>query len=177
VLVVPGGIHSGNGVPPEELPHYGLLVAWTEHLARRALSNEVIAPGRTTVGDLRRWLYTQSHAAGLVPWFQPDLRVQRQAASAERSGPFLAFAKEAVVIEPGDVVHLDFGLSYMGLSSDWQKMACVLRNGETAVPAGLKRAMANTTALRDAKEKPGEKRFVIGPGTTLVYEVEVGGIK
>ena len=45
---------------PEEMPHYALLVEWTEHLARRALSNEVITPGVTTVGDVRRWLYTQS---------------------------------------------------------------------------------------------------------------------
>ncbi len=135
---------------PEEMPHYRLLVEWTDFLARRALSNEVITPGRTTVGDVRRWLITQSHAAGLVPWFQPDLRVQRQSQKSEASRGFLAVAKEAVVIEPGDVVHLDFGLNYMGLASDWQKMAYVLRDGETDVPAGLKRAMANTNALQDA---------------------------
>jgi len=135
---------------PEEMPHYQRLVEWTEYLARRALSNEVITPGRTTVGDVRRWLYTQSHASGLAPWFQPDLRVQRQSAAPGLSRGFLAVAKEAVVIEPGDVVHLDFGLNYMGLASDWQKMAYVLREGETDVPAGLKRAMANTNALQDA---------------------------
>jgi cyclophilin family peptidyl-prolyl cis-trans isomerase len=144
---------------PEESAHYTLLVEWTEHLARRALSNEVITPGRTTVGDVRRWLYTRSHAAGLVPWFQPDLRVQRQAKAPESSRGFLAVAKEAVVIEPGDVVHLDFGLNYMGLASDWQKMAYVLREGETDVPPGLKHAMANTNALQDAMarlSRPGK---------------------
>ena len=135
---------------PEEMPHYQLLVEWTEHLGRRALSNEVITPGVTTVGGVRNWLYTQSHAAGFVPWFQPDLRVQRRAAAGASSRGFLAVAKESVVIERGDVVHLDFGLSYMGLASDWQKMAYVLREGETAVPAGLRAAMANTNALQDA---------------------------
>jgi FKBP-type peptidyl-prolyl cis-trans isomerase len=55
-----------------------------------------------------------------------------------------------IVIEPGDVVHLDFGLTCMGLSSDWQKMAYVLREGETAAPAGLALAMANTNTLQDA---------------------------
>ena len=143
----------------EERPHYELLVQWTEHLARRALSNEVITPGVTTVGDVRRWLYRQSHAAGFIPWFQPDLRVQRRAASSERSRGFLAVAKEGLVIEPGDVVHLDFGLNYMGLASDWQKMAYVLAEGETDVPPGLKRAMANTNALQDAMarlSKPGK---------------------
>lgn len=143
----------------DETPHYQLLVEWTEHLARRALSNEVITAGQTTVGDVRRWLYTQSHAAGFRPWFQPDLRVQRRADTPATSRGFLAVAKEATVIQPGDVIHLDFGLEYMGLSSDWQKMAYVLREGETDVPAGLKRAMANTNALQDAMariSRPGK---------------------
>jgi cyclophilin family peptidyl-prolyl cis-trans isomerase len=134
----------------DEAAHYGVLVEWTEHLARRALSNEVITPGMTTVGDVRRWLYDQSHAAGLVPWFQPDLRIQRRSRTPGSSRGFLAVAKEAVVIEPGDVVHLDFGLTCMGLSSDWQKMAYVLPEGESVVPPGLARAMANTNTLQDA---------------------------
>ncbi|HEY3381064.1 MAG TPA: M24 family metallopeptidase [Vicinamibacterales bacterium] len=83
---------------PDETSHYNLIVEWAEHLARRALSNEVITPGQTTVGD---------------------------------------------------VLHLDFGLTYMGLSSDWQKMAYVLRDGETDVPDGLKRAMADTNTRQD----------------------------
>jgi Xaa-Pro dipeptidase len=143
----------------DEMPHFALLVEWTDYLARRAFSNEVILPGSTTVGDVRRWLYTQSHAAGFEPWFQPDLRIQRRGEPGGTSRGFLAVAKEATVIEPGDVVHLDFGLNYMGLASDWQKMAYVLRAGETAVPAGLTRAMANTNALQDAlarNSRPGK---------------------
>jgi len=143
----------------EEAAHYGVLVEWTEHLARRALSNEVITPGVTTVGDVRRWLYDQSAAAGFVPWFQPDLRIQRRRQAAGSSRGFLVVAREAVVIEPGDVVHLDFGLNYMGLASDWQKMAYVLREGETAAPAGLARAMANTNVLQDTlarMSRPGK---------------------
>jgi cyclophilin family peptidyl-prolyl cis-trans isomerase/Xaa-Pro aminopeptidase len=134
---------------PDEMPHYALLVEWTDYLARRALSGEVIVSGTTTVGDVRRWLYSQSHAAGFGLWFQPDLRVQRHAAVPASSRGFLAVAQEGLVIEPGDVVHLDFGLTYMGLSSDWQKMAYVLRPGEVDVPPGLKAAMANTNILQD----------------------------
>ncbi|RPJ71889.1 MAG: M24 family metallopeptidase [Acidobacteria bacterium] len=162
---------------PEEREHYQLLVEWTEHLGRRALSNEVITPGVTTVGDVRRWLYTQSHAAGFVPWFQPDVRVQRRSAANETSRGFLAVAKEAVVLEPGDVVHLDFGLNYMGLASDWQKMAYILAEGETDVPAGLKRAMANTNALQDALariSKPGKPAGDVHAET--MAEVKAKGI-
>jgi len=136
---------------PEEFEHYARLVRVTEVLARRALSNEVISPGTTTVGDVRRWLYSQSAALGLRPWFQPDLRVQRRKAAGDKTASgFLQVAREATVIERGDVVHLDFGLVYMGLSSDWQKMAYALRDGETDAPAGLQKALANTNALQDA---------------------------
>lgn len=136
---------------PEEFGPYAALVRATEVLARRALSNEVIRPGKTTVGEVRMWLYRESGRLGLEPWFQPDLRLQRRTRADEKTASgFLTVAKEAVVIERGDVVHLDFGLEYMGLSSDWQKMAYVLMPGEKRAPAGLERALANTNILQDA---------------------------
>ena len=135
---------------PEELPHYRRLVHLTEVITRRALSNEVIKPGVTTVGDVRLWLYDALWDHGVRTWFQPDLRVQRKGFEGNHSRGFLAIAKESMVIERGDVVHIDFGISYMGFDSDWQKHAYVLREGETDVPDGLKKAMANTNALQDA---------------------------
>jgi len=145
---------------PEEKEHYTTAVALTEYLTRRALSSEVITPGRTTVGDVRNWLYDALGAHGVRTWFQPDLRVQRRGGTNSTSRGFLAVAPERLVIERGDVVHVDFGLTYMGLDTDWQKMAYVLREGETDVPEGLKRAMANTNALQDAvmrrHSKPGK---------------------
>ena len=145
---------------PEEKEHYATAVALTEYLTRRALSSEVITPGKTTVGDVRNWLYDALGAHGVRTWFQPDLRVQRRGGANATSRGFLAVASERLVIERGDVVHVDFGLTYMGLDTDWQKMAYVLREGETDVPEGLKRAMANTNALQDAvmrrHSKPGK---------------------
>ena len=135
---------------PEEREPYVTAVALTEEITKRALSSEVITPGKTTVGDVRRWLYDALWAHGVGTWFQPDLRVQRKGAAGATSRGFLAVATEATVIERGDVVHLDFGLSYMGFDTDWQKMAYVLRDGETDAPAGLKAAMANTNTLQDA---------------------------
>ncbi len=135
---------------PEEFDTYTALVQLTDVLTRRALSSEVIVPGRTTVGDVRRWLFDALGARGVGTWFQPDLRVQRRGTAGLTSRGFLAVAPEATVIERGDVLHLDFGITYMGLNSDWQKMAYVLREGETDVPAGLKAAMRNTNTLQDA---------------------------
>ncbi|MDX2194030.1 MAG: M24 family metallopeptidase [Gemmatimonadales bacterium] len=134
----------------EEKPHYTAAVALTEELTRRALSNEVITPGRTTVGEVRNWLYDALWANGVRTWFQPDLRVQRQGGGLPTSRGFLAVAPESVVIQPGDVVHVDFGITYMGFDTDWQKMAYVLKPGERTVPAGLQAAMRNTNTLQDA---------------------------
>ena len=135
---------------PEEFDQYTKLVKLTDILAHRALSSEVIKPGRTTVGDVRRWLFDALWAHGVGTWFQPDLRVQRKGMKADTSRGFLAVANEGTVIQRGDLVHLDFGITYMGLNSDWQKMVYIMAPGEKEVPAGLKKALANTNALQDA---------------------------
>ncbi len=135
---------------PEEFQTYTDLVALTDVLTRRAFSNQVITPGKTTLGDLRRWFYDQLGARGLTTWFQPDLRIQRRGVPNETSRGFLAVSPEAMVIQRGDVLHVDFGITYMGLNSDWQKMGYVLRPGEKDAPEGLKRALHNTNELQDA---------------------------
>lgn len=135
---------------PEEFETYEHLVALTELITRRALSSEAIEPGVTTVGDIRRFMYDQLWTYGVDTWFQPDLRVQRKGMAEVGSRGFLAVAPEDIVIQHGDLVHVDFGISYMGLDSDWQKMAYVLHPDEDDAPEGLKAAMANTNALQDA---------------------------
>lgn len=135
---------------PEEFATYQAMVQLTDTMTRRALSSEVIHPGKTTVGDVRRWLYDQLWENRVGTWFQPDLRVQRKSKKNDTSRGFLAVAPEETIIERGDVVHLDFGITYMGLNTDWQKMAYVLLPGEKDAPAGLKNAMKNTNALQDA---------------------------
>lgn len=135
---------------PEELEHYRQAVLATDIITRRAFSNEVITPGKTTVGDVRWWMMQQVNDLGLGIWFQPDLRLQRQRVETGNTGAFLSTAKEADVIQRGDLLHVDFGLNYMGLSTDWQKHGYVLKAGETDVPSGLKAALLNTNKLQDA---------------------------
>ncbi|HEY0050953.1 MAG TPA: M24 family metallopeptidase [Pyrinomonadaceae bacterium] len=135
---------------PEELEHYRQAVLLTDILTRRAFSNEVITPGKTTVGDVRWWLLQQVNNFGLTTWFQPDLRVQRLAKPNENSTQFLEVTSENVRLERGDLIHVDFGLNYMGLSTDWQKHAYILKKGERDAPQGLKDALKNTNRLQDA---------------------------
>src|SRR5215813_14022388 len=153
---------------PEELETYRTAVALTDVLTQRAFSNEVITPGKTTVGDVRFWFLQQLNNFGLGTWFQADLRIQRQNHETGKTLQFLEVAEESMVIQRGDVIHIDCGLNYMGLSTDWQKMGYVLRDGEKDAPDGLKRALANTNKLQDAlftHIKPGAKGFDVYDAT------------
>ena len=134
---------------PEELDHYRQAVLATDVITRRAFSNEIIKPGKTTVGDVRWWMMQQINDLGLTTWFQADLRVQRQVQTTATSQQFLAVADEAVVLQRGDLIHVDFGLIYMGLSTDWQKHGYILKPGEKDAPPGLKAALKNTNRLQD----------------------------
>lgn len=158
---------------PDELEHYRKAVELTEIITRRAFSNEVITPGKTTVGDVRYWWLQQMNNKGLGTWFQPDLRIQRRNQETGKTQQFLSVADESVVIQRGDVIHIDCGLNYLGLSTDWQKMGYVLRRGEKDVPAGLRRALANTNKLQDAlftHIKPGAWGY-------NVYDVTMADMK
>jgi len=158
---------------PAELEHYRTAVLATDVITRRAFSSEVIKPGKTTAGDVRWWMLQQLNDIGVDTWFQPDLRIQRQATSTGTTGQFLSTAKEADIIQPGDLIHVDFGLNYMGLSTDWQKHAYVLKPGETGAPRGLKEALKNTNRLQDiifAIARPG----MTG---TSVYEAAMAEVK
>jgi Xaa-Pro aminopeptidase len=163
---------------PEELEHYRTAVAVTDILTQRAFSNEVITPGKTTVGDVRFWFLQQVNNLGLGVWFQPDLRVQRQNTVTGKTLSFLEVAEESMVIKRGDVIHIDCGVNYLGLSTDWQKMGYVLREGEKDVPEGLKKALANTNKLQDAMFshiKPGAKGFEVYDAT--MADMKTGGIE
>ncbi len=153
---------------PEELENYRTAVEVTDILTQRAFSNEVITPGKTTVGDVRFWFLQQINNLGLDTWFQPDLRIQRQNKQTGTTQQFLDVAEESMVIQRGDVIHIDCGINYLGLSTDWQKMGYVLREGEKDAPEGLKKALTNTNRLQDAlftHIKPGVQGFEVYDAT------------
>jgi hypothetical protein len=135
---------------PEEFDTYGQMVVVTDLLTKRGLSNEAITPGKTTVGAVVRWFYDQMWENRVTTWFAPHLRIQHQGLSLVRARGHLLDARESDIFQPGDVIHLDFGITYMGLNTDWQKMAYVLKPGEKDAPEGLKQALKNTNELQDA---------------------------
>lgn len=141
---------------PEMLPSYREMMRVVHSLISRAFSNEVITPGKTTDQDVVWWLRQQVNDMGYGTWFHPSVMVQRSGIHKELD--FLHKDK-GIVIERGDVLHTDFGITAMRLNTDTQHMGYVLRPGETDVPAGLKRALQNGNRLQDivlAGLKPGD---------------------
>jgi hypothetical protein len=119
---------------PEEFATYTAMVQLTDSLTRRALSSEVIRPGKTTVGDVRRWLYDQLWENRVGTWFQPDLRVQRKARRTTRH----ADSWRSVRGKPSSSAATwctSTRHQYMGLNTDWQKMAYVLLPARKDAPA------------------------------------------
>jgi Xaa-Pro aminopeptidase len=130
---------------PEMLPVFRDMVETAHSLIRRALSEEVVAPGRTTNQDVAWWLREELRRLGLGTWFQPSVRVQKPA----QAGVSLLSNGDAVVIERGDVLHVDFGLTALGLNTDTQHMGYVLRPGEREPPEGVRMALRNANRLQD----------------------------
>jgi hypothetical protein len=132
-----------------ELQQYPNLAQIGHQLIKRAFSNEVVTPGKTTTEDVVWWLRQQSTALGLPVWFHPTVSLQR--ASSEKLDQIKAFsaAKTDNVILPGDLLHVDFGLTYLRLNSDQQQHAYVLRAGETKAPDYLVQALAKGNRLQD----------------------------
>ncbi len=130
---------------PEMLPTYKRMQETVHSIIARAFSNEVIKPGKTTNQDVVWWMRQQVNDLGLGTWFQTTVRVQRKGSGI----PSNLAEDAAVVIERGDVLHCDFGLTAMGLATDTQHMAYVLRDGEKDAPAGIQQALRNTNRMQD----------------------------
>jgi Xaa-Pro aminopeptidase len=127
---------------PEEEEFFRHMQELVWSLTQRMFSNEVIAPGKTRTSDLVWWWRQQVNDLGLDTWFQPSVDVQRKGMTAEQLGG-------DAVIERGDVLHCDVGITVARLNTDTQHLAYVLREGETAAPAGIQRALANANVMQD----------------------------
>ncbi len=136
---------------PDELEIEREAAHRTWNILRRAFSSEVITPGQTTLMDIYWWVKNEWMAQDLEFNFPASFGVQRQGSEGIDH-------PDNPVIQPGDVLHVDFGVRLMGLVTDQQKMAYVLKPGETEAPAGLRALFAQSVRQGEiiAEEiKPG----------------------
>lgn len=131
---------------PEERAVLEEACAAAHHILQRALSPEAVDPGSTTTGDLEWWLRGEVQKLGTSVWFHPSASVQRR--GGDLRGSF-ASATRPTVIEPGDLVHIDFGLVWDHLCTDQQQHGYVLDRPGARVPEGLLEAMHQANLVQD----------------------------
>jgi Xaa-Pro aminopeptidase len=130
-----------------EMAVYPQIVRTAHHIIAQGFSEKVIQPGVTTTEDVQWWYRDRIRELKLTAWFHPSVSVQRKE-DPEHSGDFSS-KEGATVIKPGDLIHVDFGITYLGLNTDTQQHAYVLRAGESKAPQGLRDALAKGNELQD----------------------------
>ena len=134
---------------PMEMQLFQELVNITHNIVKEAFSAQVINPGITTTDDVV-WFFRQKVTEmGLDTWFHPTVDIQR---ADEQLGShitsFTAGDKQKIIM-PGDLLHCDFGITYLRLNTDCQEHAYVLKDGETQAPQFLKDAFAKGNKVQD----------------------------
>ncbi len=136
---------------PEEEVFFKRMQELVWSMTQEMFSSKTITPGKTKTSDLVWWWRQRVNDLGLDTWFQPSVSVQRKGMTQEQVG-------NDPIIQPGDVLHCDVGITAARLNTDTQHNAYVLRPGETDAPEGLQRALANANTLQDIvmdEIKPG----------------------
>lgn len=128
---------------PRELSLYRYMAGIAHDLIREFFSNEVIVPDVTTTDDVRWWIRQRINDLGLDTWFHPSIDIRRSPEDAERYG------QGDHVIRRGDLLHCDVGITYLGLNTDMQHNAYVLRIGETEPPEGLQELLRKGNRLQE----------------------------
>ncbi|MFC5408052.1 M24 family metallopeptidase [Larkinella bovis] len=133
----------------KEMAIYPLICRLSHQIIQEGFSEQVIQPGVTTTDDVVWWFRQRITELGLETWFHPTVDIQR--ADAQEFEHLRTFSKRSSgqVIMPGDLLHVDFGITYLRLNTDQQQHAYILRPGETEVPEALRKAFQQGNRLQD----------------------------
>ena len=127
---------------PAEMAIYPEVMRLAHAILAEGLSDAVITSGKTTTKDVVWWYRQKIADLGMTAWFQPSVAISRQGTKETLDGD--------TVIQKGDLIWTDFGITYLRLNTDTQQNAYVLRDGETEAPAGLRAGLAANNRVQDA---------------------------
>ena len=141
----------------EEMSLFEYVTRIAHSVIKEAFSNKVIIPDVTTTDEVNWWIRQRYRDLGLQTSDHPTITVQRskleQPKYAEGDEHFRIDIPPRngynKIIRRGDIISCDTGINYLGLGTDTQQNAYVLKKGETDVPEGLKKAINNTGRLQD----------------------------
>ncbi len=129
-----------------EIVAFGEAAGVAIQLAERALSNEVITPGKTTLEQVAWWMQDRLLERGLGSEFDmPSVYI---------TGPEgIAATSNARIIQSGDVMMIDWGVQLMNFGTDVKRVAYVLKPGEIVPPKSIQSAFDRALAVRDVLKK------------------------
>ena len=133
----------------KEMELYNTLVDITHDIIAEAFSAEVIEPGVTTTDDVVWWMRQKITDMGLETWFHPTVDLQRSNEALKSQVNAFSKGKEDMTILPGDLLHCDIGITYIGLNTDCQQHAYMLKEGEDEVPEFLAKAFVLGNRVQD----------------------------
>ncbi len=132
-----------------EMAVYPNIVRIAHQVIAEGLSEKIIQPGITTTDDVVWWYRDRIRELGFTAWFHPTVSIQRK--DPESFEHLRAFSNrpEKQVIIPGDLLHVDFGITYLRLNTDTQQHAYVLKPGEQTPPKYLMDAFKKGNRVQD----------------------------
>ncbi|MEO1254578.1 MAG: M24 family metallopeptidase [Bacteroidota bacterium] len=132
-----------------EMTVYQNIVRIAHQIIAEGFSEKIIQPGVTTTDDVVWWYRDRIRKLGFTAWFHPTVSIQRK--DPESFDHLRSFSErpELQIIYPGDLLHVDFGVSYLRLNTDTQQHAYVLKRGEEEVPGFLKNAFKQGNRVQD----------------------------
>lgn len=133
----------------KEMEFYDELVEITHNIIAEAFSENVIIPGQTTSDEVVWWMRQKVTDMGLETWFHPTVDIQRKDEALKDHIESFSSGYADEVIRPGDLLHCDFGISYLRLNTDCQQHAYVLKPDETEAPKFLQEALDKGNRLQD----------------------------
>ncbi|GAB3200091.1 Xaa-Pro aminopeptidase [Pontibacter aydingkolensis] len=134
---------------PTELELYEQISRIGHRIIAEGFSEKVVKPGVTTTDDVVWWYRERIAELKLTAWFHPTVDLQRANPGSGDSQRSFSQRPEVEVIMPGDLLHVDLGITYLGLNTDVQQLAYVLKPGEKKAPDYLKKALNTGNRLQD----------------------------
>ena len=132
-----------------EMVVYPNIVRMAHQIIAEGFSEKVIQPGITSTNDVVWWYRDRIRELGFTTWFHPSVGIQRK--DPESFDHLRSFSKrpDEQIIMPGDLLHVDFGITYLRLNTDTQQHTYVLKTGETEAPDFLKDALKKANRVQD----------------------------
>ena len=143
---------------PTELKLMPEVMSVAHDIMERMYTTDIIKPGITTTNDLEWFMKEEVNKLGLTYWFEPTMDLQRKNGDESRY--------DSCVIQKGDLLHCDFGIYYMNMCTDTQRLGYVAKDDEDTMPQYLLDGMKVGNRFQDIVRE----NMIVGRTGNEVFE-------